>query len=305
MSSLNSARRHTGAAEHFAGVFSTRLGAPLLVVFLGLGMLAGEEGLSGIVFRDFHAAYLIGSISLAIILFDGGIRTDPGATGHPATNLSRQPALSGSKASLLNGKSAGRGGGNRVLPRLWPPPHKCRSLIALVASADTATRSRERLNGPLQRIESMTRRHRRDQAISGGSRPQWRAALSPSGNLRSDNGRVSLALDHLGQCPVIGEDPILAGEHVASGNWGIWEQFRAGLSATEISMISWSRVALVIKFAALAASLHLEPSGLGNKRIALAAEITNFETALDSHAKSRSKKTRTGPRTVDASAPVS
>jgi len=63
----------------FAGVFSARLGAPLLLVFLGLGMLAGQEGLSGIVFRDFHAAYLIGSISLAIILFDGGLRTDPGA----------------------------------------------------------------------------------------------------------------------------------------------------------------------------------------------------------------------------------
>jgi potassium/hydrogen antiporter len=63
----------------FAGVFSARLGAPLLLVFLGLGMLAGEEGLGGIVFRDFHAAYLIGSISLAIILFDGGLRTDPGA----------------------------------------------------------------------------------------------------------------------------------------------------------------------------------------------------------------------------------
>jgi potassium/hydrogen antiporter len=63
----------------FAGVFSARLGAPLLLIFLGLGMLAGEEGLGGIVFRDFHAAYLIGSTSLAIILFDGGLRTDPGA----------------------------------------------------------------------------------------------------------------------------------------------------------------------------------------------------------------------------------
>ena len=78
------------------------------------------------------------------------------------------------------------------------------------------------------------------------------------------------------------------------------------LSATEISMISWSRVALVIKFAALAASLHLEPSGLGNKRIALAAEITTFETALDGPRQiTVKKKTRTGPRTVDASAPVS
>ena len=63
----------------FAGVFSARFGAPLLLVFLGLGVLAGEEGPGGILFRDFHAAYLIGSIALAIILFDGGLRTDPGA----------------------------------------------------------------------------------------------------------------------------------------------------------------------------------------------------------------------------------
>jgi NhaP-type Na+/H+ and K+/H+ antiporter len=40
-------------------------------------MLAGAEGPGGILFRDFHAAYLIGSIGLAIILFDGGLRTDP------------------------------------------------------------------------------------------------------------------------------------------------------------------------------------------------------------------------------------
>jgi Sodium/hydrogen exchanger family len=61
----------------FAGVFSARLGAPLLLVFLGLGMLAGSEGPGRILFRDFHAASLIGSIGLAIILFDGGLRTDP------------------------------------------------------------------------------------------------------------------------------------------------------------------------------------------------------------------------------------
>jgi hypothetical protein len=51
-------------------VFSARFGAPLLLVFLGLGVLAGEEGPGGILFRDFHAAYLIGSIALAIILGD-------------------------------------------------------------------------------------------------------------------------------------------------------------------------------------------------------------------------------------------
>jgi potassium/hydrogen antiporter len=61
----------------FAGLFSARFGAPLLLVFLGLGILDGEEGPGGIFFRDFHAAYLIGSIALAVILFDGGLRTEP------------------------------------------------------------------------------------------------------------------------------------------------------------------------------------------------------------------------------------
>jgi potassium/hydrogen antiporter len=62
----------------FAGLFSARFGAPLLLVFLGLGMLAGEEGPGDILIRDFHAAYLIGSVGLAVILFDSGLRIKPG-----------------------------------------------------------------------------------------------------------------------------------------------------------------------------------------------------------------------------------
>lgn len=58
-----------------AGRVSSRLGAPLLLVFLGLGMLAGEDGPGRIAFHDFHMAYLLGSIALAVILFDGGLRT--------------------------------------------------------------------------------------------------------------------------------------------------------------------------------------------------------------------------------------
>jgi cell volume regulation protein A len=57
-----------------AGMFSARLGAPLLLVFLLLGMLAGEDGF-GVSFSDYRATFTVGSIALAIILFEGGLRT--------------------------------------------------------------------------------------------------------------------------------------------------------------------------------------------------------------------------------------
>jgi cell volume regulation protein A len=58
-----------------ASDFSSRLGAPLLLVFIFLGMLAGEDGPGGIRYDDFHTAYAIGTVALAVIIFDGGMRT--------------------------------------------------------------------------------------------------------------------------------------------------------------------------------------------------------------------------------------
>ena len=55
--------------------FSARIGMPMLVLFLGVGMLAGSEGLGRIAFEDYHLANNIGSVALALILFDGGLRT--------------------------------------------------------------------------------------------------------------------------------------------------------------------------------------------------------------------------------------
>ncbi|MFZ5474195.1 MAG: potassium/proton antiporter, partial [Pseudomonadota bacterium] len=58
-----------------ASALSYRTGMPLLLVFLAVGMLAGEDGPGGIVFNDAGIAYSIGSVALAVILLGGGLNT--------------------------------------------------------------------------------------------------------------------------------------------------------------------------------------------------------------------------------------
>ena len=68
-----------GAILVMAGILSSllalRFGAPLLLVFLLIGMLAGDSGPGQLQFDDVRTTYLVGSVALALILFDGGLKT--------------------------------------------------------------------------------------------------------------------------------------------------------------------------------------------------------------------------------------
>ena len=54
---------------------SNRIGLPVLLLFLGVGMLAGQNGFGHLLPADTETTFMVGHLALAIILLDGGMRT--------------------------------------------------------------------------------------------------------------------------------------------------------------------------------------------------------------------------------------
>ncbi|PZU86117.1 MAG: potassium/proton antiporter [Shinella sp.] len=79
----------------FSSLIAFRFGAPLLLLFLVIGLLTGTDGL-GIQFSNNNLAYVLGSIALAIILFDSGF-----GTSLQSFKLSAVPSLTLSTVGVL------------------------------------------------------------------------------------------------------------------------------------------------------------------------------------------------------------
>src|SRR5882724_4394 len=99
-----------------AAAVAGRAGVPVLVAFLGLGMLLGSDGIGGIEFSDAHLARTVGIVGLAIILFEGGITTPWRAIRPvivPASMLSTAGVV---VSAAITGVVA-----HAVFPLGWPP----------------------------------------------------------------------------------------------------------------------------------------------------------------------------------------
>lgn len=60
----------------FAGKTSYKFGVPVLILFISIGMLAGSDGIGGVIFDNPKTAQFIGIVALNFILFSGGLDTD-------------------------------------------------------------------------------------------------------------------------------------------------------------------------------------------------------------------------------------
>jgi cell volume regulation protein A len=108
---------------------SQRIGVPIALFFLVVGILAGSEGIGGIPFSDYRLAFRMGSLALALILFDGGLNT-------PVEVIRRVWAPAGVLASLGVLLIAGLVAGLARLGGLgWP---EALVLGAIVSSTDAA-----------------------------------------------------------------------------------------------------------------------------------------------------------------------
>jgi cell volume regulation protein A len=113
-----------------AATVAGKAGVPVLVAFLGLGMLLGSDGIGGIEFSDAHLARTVGIVGLAIILFEGGFTTPWRAIRPvllPATMLSTVGVV---VSTAITGVVA-----HAVFPLSWTA---AMLLGAVVASTDAA-----------------------------------------------------------------------------------------------------------------------------------------------------------------------
>lgn len=108
---------------------SERIGLPVVLIFLLIGVLAGVEGIGRIEFENYAFTFRVGTVALALILFDGGLNT-------PVTALTRAAKPAAVLATLGVAGTAGIFATGAHLAGL--PLPEALLLGAVVSSTDAA-----------------------------------------------------------------------------------------------------------------------------------------------------------------------
>lgn len=117
-----------GVSVVFSGA-SQRIGIPIALLFILVGILAGSEGIGGIYFDDYQLAFRLGTLALALILFDGGLNT-------PLSALKKVAAPAGLLATVGVAAIAGlTAAGAHLIGLDWP---EALLVGAVVSSTDAA-----------------------------------------------------------------------------------------------------------------------------------------------------------------------
>lgn len=106
-----------------------RVGVPVVLLFLALGMVGGSEGLGQVSFDNYEMAFRVGTIALILILFDGGLNTSRGSIHSsiaPAGMLATLGVLGTAGLMAVIGRMLGLSWGEAVL------------IGAIVSSTDAA-----------------------------------------------------------------------------------------------------------------------------------------------------------------------
>jgi cell volume regulation protein A len=122
-----------GLLMAFSVLFSRlmeRVGVPVVLLFLVLGMLAGSEGVLGVDFDNYAFAYRVGTIALVLILFEGGLNTTLSAIRRSAAPASVLATAGVAATAALVALFA------RLLGLTWT---EAWLLGAVVSSTDAAT----------------------------------------------------------------------------------------------------------------------------------------------------------------------
>ncbi len=169
---------------------SGRLGLPLALLFLVVGVLAGSEGIGRITFDDYALTFRVGTVALVLILFDGGLNTDLSALRRviaPAGVLATAGVAGTAGVMALGARALGASWADALLIGAIVSSTDAAAVFSILRSAGVQVRQRlahlleveSGVNDPMAVILTLAV----TRAVAAGERPGFPVVLEAAAQL--------------------------------------------------------------------------------------------------------------------------